>query len=266
MGSAGQARVPGRDATGATLEYTGEQLIPGTVSPAVFQQHVARYRFAARFAHNKLVLDAACGVGYGTAILAEVATHVWGVDVKPGCIMFAEQTYGSPRVSFVVGDVLSLPFPPNKFDVYVCLETIEHVADAPRLLEEAARVLKPGGRIVISTPNRRVTNPGKGLYARPTNPFHQREYTLKELTRLLRQAGFVPEEIAGQEWHPVWWVTVRGLMSVPLLGPALRLLRAAVRRLLRKERLAERAGAESGCLGQGWRCLHEPHCLLYVAS
>ena len=61
-----------------SLEFTGERLVPGQVDQDLFNEHLARYAFAARLARGKRVLDIACGAGYGSAELARSAASVTG--------------------------------------------------------------------------------------------------------------------------------------------------------------------------------------------
>jgi ubiquinone/menaquinone biosynthesis C-methylase UbiE len=136
------------------------------------------------------VLDAACGVGYGAAMMAEEgkATRVVGLDLSSEAIDQARKRYGQiQNVEFLLGSVEELPFDDSTFDVYTSFETIEHVPHPDRLLCEAVRVLKPDGALLISTPNRTLTNPGTTLEGKPFNRFHLREWSLSEFDKLLRE-------------------------------------------------------------------------------
>ncbi len=157
-------------------EATGERLIPGEQhGELVHAEHLARYRVAAALAEGKRVLDAACGEGYGTAMLAQAgAASVTGVDVDETTVRRARERYG---LGFEVGDIAALPFGDDSFDLVVCFETIEHVEDPRTALAELARVLDPSGLLVISTPN-------KHEYLVP-NEFHTREFTHEEFVQLL---------------------------------------------------------------------------------
>lgn len=136
----------------------------------------ARYRWASRLAAGGRVLDAACGGGWGTAVLAESAAGAVGVDFSPAAIADARRDYGEVA-NFQEGDLRRLPFDAGEFDCVVCFEAIAHVADPEQALDELRRVLRPGGRLLVSTPNRDVYPGG--------NPLHLREMTSEDLEGLL---------------------------------------------------------------------------------
>jgi SAM-dependent methyltransferase len=97
---------------------------------------------------------------------------VTGVDISEAAVEESARK-GGGSASFVVGDLAALPFAEDSFDVVVCFETIEHVPDQERALDELRRVLAPNGLLAISSPNRDVYQEG--------NPFHTHEYTPAEL-------------------------------------------------------------------------------------
>jgi ubiquinone/menaquinone biosynthesis C-methylase UbiE len=139
---------------GAALDATGERLIPEAYAgEIVLAEHVARYRLAGRLAPGRRVLDAACGEGYGTAMLAAAgAASVVGVDVDEQTVAHARRRY---ELDVRVGDVGRLPFADAAFDLVVSFETIEHVPDPEAALNEFTRVLAPDGLLIVSTPNAR---------------------------------------------------------------------------------------------------------------
>jgi SAM-dependent methyltransferase len=159
------------------LETTGERLVPELQhGELVHAEHLARYRLAAQLADGRRVLDAACGEGYGTAILAQGgASAAVGVDIDEATVAHAAQRHG---LDFRAGDVGALPFEDGSFDLVVSFETIEHVPEPERALDEFARVLAPDGLLVISTPNK--------LRYLVENEFHVREFTHHEFAALLR--------------------------------------------------------------------------------
>lgn len=156
--------------------------------------HALRYECAKLKGIRLTILDAACGVGYGSAMLANEgrAARVIGLDISQEAIVAAREKYGQiPNLEFMLGSVEELPFSDHTFGLYTSFETIEHVPNPRRLLAEAVRVLKPNGILMISTPNRTLTNPAKRIDDRPFNPFHLREWSMAEFESLLRE--FFPE-------------------------------------------------------------------------
>lgn len=160
------------------VERIGEE---HAAEPSWFE-HRARYNFAAELAASRRVLDVACGSGFGSAILADAgASSVVGVDRAPAALQ-AAAGYRSDVVSFERAEIEALPFQDEAFDLVVCFETIEHVADVSAALAELRRVLRSDGSLVISTPN---PPPGHRPGEEPANPFHLRELGLGELSALL---------------------------------------------------------------------------------
>ena len=165
------------------LEFTGERYVPGTQGE-IAQEHWHRYLFARRFVGGKRVLDAACGEGYGTALLSDSAALVVGVDIDRRTIEHARERYGDRRnARFVEGSVTALPLPNASVDVIVSFETIEHLrtADQPRMIDEFARVLATDGIVIVSSPNRPEYSNARNY----SNPFHFGELDRDELDRLL---------------------------------------------------------------------------------
>ena len=156
-----------------------ERIIPDETEPGIVAMHLARYAFARPHVTGLKVLDAGCGVGYGTAYLAAETSHVTGIDVSDETIAYANQRYGGPLTEFRVGDLQALEWPDESFDAVCSFETIEHVHDPDRMLAELARVLRPGGTLFVSTPNVPATNRA------PTNPFHRVEWSAADFERLL---------------------------------------------------------------------------------
>lgn len=160
-----------------TLPLTGERTVPGVVHENYwFARHVAAYTFAASRAHRLRTLDAGCGEGYGTRMLADTAAHVVGVDVAPDVVAHARAAY--PGLDFLEADLGRVPSPDATYDLVVSLQVIEHLPDIPGFVTEMARILRPGGEFVCATPNRLTFTPDGDL---PVNPFHTVEFTADEL-------------------------------------------------------------------------------------
>jgi SAM-dependent methyltransferase len=167
------------------VEFTGERVIPGQVDADLWNEHLARYSFAARYAAGLRVLDAGCGAGYGTAELARTAAHVIGIDLSADAVGYAREHYGTPNAGFLQASCIALPVLDASIDLAVVFEVIEHLADWRSLLAELRRVLAPAGRLIISTPNkayyaaaRRLTGP---------NPYHVHEFEFEEFSEELRR-------------------------------------------------------------------------------
>lgn len=182
------------------MEFTGERFIPGKTSRRLAEDHIARYKFAGSFVHGKTVLDVACGTGYGSAMLKQQgAALVQGVDVDAAQVAEA-QSLQAEGLEFSVGDIAELDTG-HQYDLITSFETIEHIQDYNKALRSLFSVLKPGGLLIISTPNRLVTSPWlTSLDGKPKNPFHVREFTVPELVNSLREIGFevAPSDLYGQ--------------------------------------------------------------------
>ena len=165
--------------------------MPDETEPGIVALHLKRYEFARPYCVGKHVLDAGCGVGYGSAFLSGAARSVVGVDVSADAIEYARARYGDRNVEFAVGDLQQLEREDAEFDAIVAFEVIEHLPHPERFVAEARRVLKPDGVLVVSTPR------SDGTHDRPENPFHEREFTPDEFERLLR-ASFGQVDVYGQ--------------------------------------------------------------------
>ena len=156
------------------IEFTGERVIPGRVPADLLNEHLGRYAFAEAAVAGKCVLDAGCGVGYGSARLAALADTVYALDNAAEAVRNGHAEY--PDVRFIRGDCARLPFGDNSLDVVAAFEVIEHLEDWEALLREAARVLRPAGTFLVSTPNRIYY---EGSRDEP-NPFHVHEFDYEE--------------------------------------------------------------------------------------
>jgi SAM-dependent methyltransferase len=168
-----------------------ERIVPDEVEPGVVALHLKRYEFCEPRCAGRAVLDAGCGVGYGSAFLGRTAQRVLGVDLSPEAIAYAQGRYRSENVEFEVMDLAALELPDASFDVVCAFETIEHVPDRDAVLHELARVLRQDGALLVSTPQVRQTTES------PANPFHYVEYARADFEALLRR-HFGEVELYGQ--------------------------------------------------------------------
>jgi SAM-dependent methyltransferase len=169
----------------AEAEFTGERVIPGRVDDDLWSEHVSRYAFAASLQSAGNALDIGCGAGYGTAILAAGSRSAAGVDIATDAIAYARGHYTLPNVRFAAASCLALPFASARFDLVVAFEVIEHLSEYRRMLDEAARVLAPGGVFVVSTPNRQYYSETRASVG--PNPFHAHEFDATEFRAVLEE-------------------------------------------------------------------------------
>ncbi|TDP97551.1 class I SAM-dependent methyltransferase [Labedaea rhizosphaerae] len=174
------------------LPLTGERTVPGVAQENYwFRRHEAAYRALARYCAGAVVLEAGCGEGYGADLLARDAAVVLGLDYDELTARHVAAAY--PAVKALRGNLAALPLRSASVDVVANLQVIEHLWDQAGFLAECVRVLRPGGRLLVTTPNRITFSPGRDT---PLNPFHTRELAPAELAELVREAGLELELLA----------------------------------------------------------------------
>ncbi len=155
--------------------------------------HLARYRFALCLCKGP-VLDAACGIGYGTHMIAHAGHEVTGVDISSTAIGVAKSFYGEedaePKPRWLCGDLMEAPWCPQTFRTVVCMETLEHLPNPAGALKLFRQSMVPGdGRLVCSVPNEEVYPFDAEKFKNDKYP-HLRHYTPAEFDTLLYLAGF----------------------------------------------------------------------------
>lgn len=151
---------------------TAERVSPDASDNFVYARSVLAYLEAAKRVEGSL-LEIGTGSGYGVNILAKSAAKYTAVDKFP----LSESIAKRKDVDFVLANVPPLPFDYGSFDCAVSFQVIEHIKDDKRFVAEVGRVLRSGGRFILSTPNAPASL--------TRNPWHVREYTSKQLDALV---------------------------------------------------------------------------------
>jgi 2-polyprenyl-3-methyl-5-hydroxy-6-metoxy-1,4-benzoquinol methylase len=174
------------------LELTGERTLPDVPEENYwYQRHLVVYQWIAERVRGLRVIDMACGEGYGSAVLAEKAASVVGVDANPEAHEHARLRYTGPRLRFERDLVERFDEP---CDAVVFLQTIEHLENPGAVLDHFANLVGRNGTVYVSTPNVRTLAP-KGA-ERSGNPWHVHEYTADEYLDLCK-AHFGQVEMFG---------------------------------------------------------------------
>jgi ubiquinone/menaquinone biosynthesis C-methylase UbiE len=150
-----------------------------------------RYTFAADFSSGKTVLEVACGSGQGLGLLSRYASNVVGVDIDPELVTIAKKTYsGRDTIKIQEGNAEHLDFSSDSFDVVLLYEAIYYLHNPESFIQEAKRVLKKDGFLIVCTANKNVVgfNP---------SPFSQTYFSVRELCALFKKSGFLKVNVFG---------------------------------------------------------------------
>lgn len=183
----------------AGLVATGERTAPGLPDEEYwFARHEVAYRWIAqRLAPLRVVVDAGAGEGYGAAMLPGPA-----IALEYDAAACAHMARAYPGLLVAQANLAALPLRSGRVDAIACLQVVEHLWDLPGFLRECHRALRPGGELVVTTPQRLTFSPGLGRGAKPVNPFHVEEFDGGQLHGLLRDAGFDEVEMRGVHHGP----------------------------------------------------------------
>jgi len=165
------------------VDYTTVTEIPGNrVTREQLARIYHRYRFAGDFCHGKDVLEVGCGAGLGLGYLAGHARRVIAGDYTERLVRIAKAHYGQ-RIELCALDAHRLPFTDGSFDVVILHEAIYYLASAETFVQEARRLLRRQGVLLVGTVNKDWPefNP---------SPQSTRYYAAQELADLLRDRGF----------------------------------------------------------------------------
>ena len=163
------------------LDWTGERYLPN-VPGIIMAEHQHRYVFANNFVKGKVVLDIACGEGYGSYYISNAAQQVIGVDISKDAVTHAAQKYNRENLSYLTGDCAQIPLDDNSVDVIISFETIEHHDKHVVMMNEIHRVLKEDGLLIISSPDKHYYSDIPNY----SNPYHVKELYRDELEALIQ--------------------------------------------------------------------------------
>lgn len=196
------------------ITWTGERYIPH-LRGNIRYEHLHRYAMSSLHVTGKNVLDIACGEGYGSAILAQTAAQVCGVDISSDAVSHARINYSSPKnnLEFKQGSADAIPYPDHTFDVVVSFETLEHLAAQEEMLAEIKRVLRPDGFLILSTPDKEAYAEADGGH----NEYHVKELTGEEFKALVYR-HFKNIKIHGQRLATVGWIQSEESEIISLTG------------------------------------------------
>ncbi|MCH7691568.1 MAG: class I SAM-dependent methyltransferase [candidate division Zixibacteria bacterium] len=201
----------------------GERLIPEDIHTAEDYIQQMRHYFVYDWLNKQIlmddrIMDLGFGEGYGSRMLSEHCQEITGVDVIQKVVDYANEKYSTDNCKYIIYDGKSLPFETNSLDVAVAFQVIEHIDDDNLFVAELQRVLKKGGKLFMTTPNRATRlKPGQ----KPFNRFHKREYYARELKELLEK-HFAQVDMFGisatKEIHEIEFRRIKrgGLMSLAL--------------------------------------------------
>lgn len=153
---------------------------------ATLDLHMQRYGFASRLLNGQRVLDMACGCGYGSALLAEQNPdkQITGIDIDPEAIAYAQANYQRDNLRYLCANAETFA-DSQGFDSIVSLETIEHLPNPQRLVDNYASLLAKGGRIIASVPTTPTLD---------GNPHHLHDFSPRSFHELFRRHGLTPKE------------------------------------------------------------------------
>jgi ubiquinone/menaquinone biosynthesis C-methylase UbiE len=160
--------------------WTGERLETFIFTRDAIE-HLHRYAIVSDYITDKVVLDIACGEGYGSNLMSKEARFVYGVDIDKTSVEEAKLKYKSEKLEFLTGSTSAIPLENNSIDVVVSFETLEHHDKHDEMMVEIKRVLKPEGLLIISTPDKLYYSDNRNF----NNQFHVKELYKHEFAGLI---------------------------------------------------------------------------------
>lgn len=229
-------------------EWLDPARFEGTSNAVLRKRHEAAYAFARRFAEGERVVDVACGVGYGARLLGDRPRHYLGIDHASEALRRARSRVGRRDGDFVCGDVAGrIPVAAGRAGLVLAFQIVEHIPKARTrgFLRELQRICSPGGRVILTTPNRvhRLLP-----FQPPWNPYHEREFARDELESVLRGV-FRKVSMKGLRADgPIERVELERVRQDPLWvysRPLFRMFPEGLRRMLERRLFPGRTGDRS---------------------
>lgn len=222
----------------ASVHLDDERTRPDSPDVVSFQHHLARYQFASGLlTGSERILDAGCGTGYGPDLLSRKCAGVVGVDYSFPAIQYAREHFQRGNLHFAQMDCCRLALDAAQFDAVISFEIFEHLEDPAKYLAECLRVLRPGGLMILSTPNRAAWE----IHMRSIGQvyeFHVNMVNLPELRAWL-EPRFASVEMWGQRRKGNWLYTA--VRALDVFNLRLRLVSPA-----KREQVQQRLGVETG--------------------
>lgn len=175
-------------------KFTGERLEPHIYNENSVK-HLHRYAIVTEYIRNKTILDIACGEGYGSNLMSQYASFIYGVDIDRVTIEHAKVKYEKDNLRFIEGSTSRIPMDEDSVDVVVSFETLEHHDEHVKMFEEIKRVLRPNGMLIISTPDKYYYSDIRKY----KNPYHIKELYKSDFIALINNF-FTTAQILSQSY------------------------------------------------------------------
>lgn len=176
------------------IKWTGERL-ETFVNNENTIEHLHRYAIVFDYIKNKVVVDIACGEGYGSYLMSKIANSVTGIDIDSTTVYNAQKKYNKDNLSFKIGRADLIPIEEKSIDVVVSFETIEHHDKHDEMMLEIKRILKPDGLLIISTPDKYIYSDKRNF----KNEYHLKELYKEDFFNLINNF-FSKQQFLGQSY------------------------------------------------------------------
>jgi len=221
-----------------SLTLDDERTRPDSPDAPTFQHHLARYEFLLPMIRpSDDILETGCGTGYGSRMMSDRSRSVVAIDYSVAALEYARERYSAPNLTYLTMNCQRLEFADACFDLVVSFEVFEHLEAPEDYLRECRRVLRPGGRLVLSTPNRSSWD----IHMRSIGAAYEYHVNMVDLRGLKRQLGeFFPRVEICSQWRR-GNALHRALRALDVWNLRLRLVPAA-----KREKLQHAMGVPGG--------------------